>query len=83
MASFCGAGLDDNALDEAIKRGAELVVSADIPHHILVRAIESGLAVVNCTHYASENYGMEKFAEDCREQLKNLEICFYRDGRFA
>lgn len=83
MASFCGAGLDDNALDEAIKRGAQLVVSADIPHHVLVRAIESGLAVVNCTHYASENYGMEKFAEDCREQLKNLEICFYRDGRFA
>lgn len=83
LASFCGSGLDETAVDEAVKRGADAVASADIPHHVLLKALECGLIVLSCTHYATENYGAGKFADKCREILKSKEIYFFRDERFA
>lgn len=62
--------------------GAELVVSADIPHHVLLNAIQKGLCVLSCTHYGTENYGMKKFSEKCAAEIKNLKIYFFEDERF-
>ena len=83
IASFCGAGLGEAEVEEALKRNADMVVSADIPHHVLLKAIDGGLSVINCTHYASENLGVKRFADYARETLKNKEIYFFCDGRFA
>lgn len=82
-ASFCGAGLGDEEVEAAAKAGAELVVSADIPHHVLLHALERGLCVLSCTHYGTENYGMKKFAESCAAQFKNMKIYFFDDERFV
>lgn len=82
-ASFCGAGLGDEEVEAAVKVGAELVVSADIPHHVLLHALERGLCVLSCTHYGTENYGMKKFAEKCAAQFKNMKIYFFDDERFV
>ena len=68
---------------EALKRNADMVVSADIPHHVLLKAIDGGLSVINCTHYASENLGVKRFADYARRALENKEIYFFCDGRFA
>ncbi len=60
-ASFCGAGADEAAIAFAVQQGAGVVISADFKHHVLTLALESGLAVIDMTHYASENYGFEQF----------------------
>ena len=43
-------------------------MSSDFKHHILTLASETGLAVVQLTHYASENYGFEKYYRKIRGQ---------------
>ncbi len=83
LASFCGAGLGDEEVEAAVAAGADLVVSADIPHHVLLHALEKGLCVLGCTHYGSENYGMKKFAEKCAAELTNIKIYFFDDERFV
>ena len=82
IASFCGAGLDYAEIEQAKSVGAQMVVSADISHHVLLNAIESGLCVLNCSHYSSENYGMKKVAEYFGDQL-NEKIFFFDDERFS
>ena len=70
VASFCGAGSDEGALAFAKREGAQVIVSSDFRHHILTSAVESGMAVIVLTHYASENYGMKKYYEKIRKQLE-------------
>lgn len=83
IASFCGAGLDEKAVDCAAESGADAVVSADIPHHVLLCALEKGLCALACTHYDTEIYGFEKFFRFAAERLKNENIYFYRDERLS
>ena len=82
IASFCGAGLGDKEVEEALENGADMVVSADIPHHVLLVAIERGLSVLSCTHYSTENYGMKKFADYFAKTLHE-KIFFFDDERFV
>jgi dinuclear metal center YbgI/SA1388 family protein len=69
VASFCGAGADESAIAFALSQGADVVVSSDFKHHILQLAIEKGLGVVVLTHYASENYGFEKYYQKIRASI--------------
>ena len=68
-ASFCGAGVDEAAIAFARAQGADVIVSSDFKHHLLTLANESGLAVMVLTHYASENYGFEKYYLEIRRQI--------------
>ena len=70
VASFCGAGADEGTLSFAKRMGAEVFVSSDFKHHLLLRAVEAGMAVIVLTHYASENYGFKKYYEKIRQQIK-------------
>lgn len=63
VASFCGAGGDESGVLFAKRQGADVIVSSDFKHHVLVMAQEMGLAVIVLTHYASENYGFKKYYE--------------------
>ena len=62
-ASFCGAGGDEKALAFACEQGASVVISSDFRHHVLAMAADLGVSVIALTHYASENYGFEKYYE--------------------
>ena len=66
VASFCGAGADEQAIAFALSQGADIVVSSDFKHHIVQLAIEKGLGVIALTHYASECYGFEKYYQKIR-----------------
>ena len=68
-ASFCGAGIDGAAVAAAKRGGAQVIVSADIKHNFICDALESGLNVVQLTHYASENYGFKKIYRALRDVL--------------
>lgn len=70
VASFCGAGGDEAAVAFAKRTGADVIVSADFKHHVIAYAVEAGLSVIALTHYASENYGFEKYYEKIRRQIE-------------
>lgn len=61
IASFCGGGADESAVEFAVAQGAQVILSSDFKHHVLTLAVEKGLAVIVPTHYASENFGFEKY----------------------
>lgn len=82
VATFCGAGLDPAAISFALENGADAVVSADISHHVLTAALEEGLGVLSCTHYATENYGMKRIAETFRDRLQTIKIYFFEDETY-
>lgn len=60
IASFCGAGYDDNAVNFALSNGADAFVSSDLKHHEIAGLLEKGLNVIHLTHYSAENYGFNK-----------------------
>lgn len=70
VASFCGSGADENAVQFALQQGAQVIVSSDFKHHVLTLALEKGLSVIALTHYASENYGFEKYYEKISQKAK-------------
>ena len=70
IASFCGAGADDGTIAYAKRMGADVMISSDFKHHLLLRAVELGMAVIVLTHYSSENYGFKKYYEKIRRQVE-------------
>ena len=69
VASFCGAGVDERAILFAKSNGAQVMISSDFKHHLIQLLVESGMSVIVLTHYASEQYGFEKFYKKIREQV--------------
>ncbi len=82
VASFCGAGLDDNAVAFCKAQGVNLAVSSDLSHHRISELVESGIAVLQLTHYAAESYGFNKIYEKLKGKLQTPSH-FFSDGRFA
>lgn len=60
IASFCGAGCDNNAMAFAKENGADVFVSSDMKHHEIAGLLGMGINVINLTHYSAENYGFNK-----------------------
>ena len=78
VASFCGAGSDDKAINFAITNKADVFVSSDMKHHEILALTQSGLAVLVLTHYSAENYGFEKIYSKIKERLK-VNSAYYTD----
>ena len=83
-ASFCGAG--SSCAEKLLASGAfdaDVIVTADMPHHIILEMLEEGKIVVLITHYSSENYGFKKFYNRVSEKTKNKVLtCYFEDKRF-
>lgn len=78
VASFCGGGGDEKSVAFAAEKGADAIVSADFKHHVIVGAIERGLAVVQPTHYATEVYGFRKYYQKISQKAK-IPCIFHED----
>lgn len=70
IASFCGAGADERSILYAKEMGAQVMISSDFKHHLIQLLVESGMSVIVLTHYASEQYGFEKYYKKIRERLE-------------
>lgn len=70
VASFCGAGADEESIAYAYRKGANVIVSSDFKHHLLALAQELGTSVIVLTHYASEGYGFKKYYEKIRRKIE-------------
>ena len=73
IASFCGGGAS-HALNSVVedKTSADIIITSDMPHHVIKELIEKDKVVVLIPHYASENYGFKKFYEFINEKTKNI-----------
>lgn len=80
VASFCGAGCSDDAAGMAINGGADVLVSADIAHHMITGLFYNGVNVVQLTHYASEVYGF-KFIAKTLAPFFGVPVCVYVDAQ--
>lgn len=78
VASFCGAGADEESLAFACGYGADTFISSDFKHHVVAAAREKNKSVIILTHYASENYGFEKYYQKIRKQSE-VPCEFYTD----
>lgn len=67
MATFCGAGLDESEIE--LSKDSDLLLSADIKHHVILKALSLGKKVIEVTHYSSEFYGFNKFYEVIKDKL--------------
>lgn len=82
-ASFCGSGYDYAM--KALKDGrlkADVIISSDMPHHVIKEFIENGKAIVLLTHYSAENYGFTEYYNRVKEQLKGVSCFNFTDKRF-
>jgi dinuclear metal center YbgI/SA1388 family protein len=58
--AVCGGA----AADEWVHaQGADAFVTGEVPHHVMVEASESGMAIAACGHYATENPGTMRLAD--------------------
>lgn len=60
IASFCGAGCNNEAINFAKRNGADVFVSSDMKHHEIALLLGMGINVIHLTHYSAENYGFNK-----------------------
>lgn len=81
IASFCGAGCDENNIAFAKQHKADVFVSSDLKHHEIIALVESGLCVVQLTHYCAESYGFNKIYLSIKKTLQTPSS-FYYDKRF-
>lgn len=54
VAAVNGGGADSDTIDAARRAGADVFISGEIKHHILLMAKESGIKLLSVGHYASE-----------------------------
>ena len=81
VASFCGAGMDDETVAFALAEGADTFVSSDGKHHLIATLVENDVNVVLLTHYAAENYGFVRCADNLKTKLKGLPVTVFTDER--
>ncbi len=67
VATFCGAGLDESEIELA--KDCDLLISADIKHHVILKALTLGKKLIEVTHYSSEFYGFDKFYQAVKDKI--------------
>lgn len=83
VASFCGGGAS-HALDSVINGiDADTIVTSDASHHHITGIVESGKKLIIIPHYASENYGFNKFyAKTSFNVGERAQTFYFEDIRF-
>lgn len=79
VASFCGAGCDDKAMQFAYENKADVFVSSDLKEHEIASLVSGGMNVIQLTHYSAENYGFNKIYESLKEKL-HIPSAYFCDG---
>ncbi|HVF20980.1 MAG TPA: Nif3-like dinuclear metal center hexameric protein [Mycobacteriales bacterium] len=66
--AVCG-GAGDDFVDDAIRAGADVYVTADLRHHVAAEAVERGLLLVDAGHWATEWPWLADAAERTKSTL--------------
>jgi dinuclear metal center YbgI/SA1388 family protein len=65
VAIVSGAGAD--YLDEAVRAGADALITGEVPERSMAQARESGLHLIAAGHYATETFGVRRLGEHLAE----------------
>ena len=67
-----GSGKDD--IDLALKKGADVMITGDITHHVGLDAVEKGIAVIDAGHYGIEKIFIPYMRSFLNRELPQLEV---------
>ncbi len=83
-ASFCGGGASYAEASVANSvTDAGVIVTSDMPHHVIKLLIERGKCILIVPHYATENYGFKRFYDRVEAELNGkVQTAFFEDKRF-
>ena len=76
VAVSCGAG--SFLLGEAMRAGADALVTAEVKHHELIEAFEKGFTILDAGHYETEQVILTPLAEELAVQFPT--VSFYTTG---
>lgn len=68
VASFCGSGYGASEFEYV--SDVDLIVSSDVPHHVILPTVEVGKCIMIVTHYSAEVYGFRFFYKWFKKSLK-------------
>ena len=80
IASLCGQGLGD--FDLSLLKDADLIVSSDVPHHIILNVINLNKKLMIVSHYSSEFYGFSKIYGELSMKLNGLKTVLFTDNKY-
>ena len=73
MAAVCpGAG--KSSIEDAIRQGADVLITGDIDHHEGIDAVERGLAIIDAGHYGLEKIFVPYMLEYCKRKFGNMKV---------
>ena len=67
-----GSGACSDLIPEALRMGADVMVTADMKYHIAMDSVESGICVIDAGHYPTERFVVDifgKLLENCGVEL--------------
>lgn len=84
VASFCGGGAShaEKAVLEGITK-AQVIVTSDMPHHVIKELIENNKKIILLPHYVAEEEGFKKYFERVSNAAAGkVETYYFDDERF-
>ena len=71
------SGSGGEFLEDAINSGYDALVTADVKHHVFTQALNSGISVFDCGHYASESVVINPLCELLSREFEECEFIPY------
>jgi putative NIF3 family GTP cyclohydrolase 1 type 2 len=70
-------GSGDDLWNSALKSRADVLVTGEVKQHIALEAQTQGIAMIAAGHYATENPGMKRLANQLSERFGSIEWLMY------
>ena len=73
MAAVC-PGSGKSCIEDAVRLGADVLITGDIDHHEGIDSVEQGLAIIDAGHYGLEKIFVPYMEEYCRRKLNGVAV---------
>lgn len=73
MAAVC-PGSGKGCIEDAVRLGADVLITGDIDHHEGIDAVEQGLSIIDAGHYGLEKIFVPCMEEYCKKKLSGVTI---------
>ena len=72
-AALC-TGAGSEFMDDAVREGCDVFITSDIRYHEAMDAVDKKIALIDATHYATENIIVPVIAQYLRKKLETRGI---------
>lgn len=73
MAAVC-PGSGKTCIEDAVRLGADVLITGDIDHHEGIDSVEQGLAIIDAGHYGLEKIFVPYMEEYCKRKLTGVKV---------